>query len=203
MRMNRGIDDSTSSSGGFTAADICNEFSLTDIVHILKVYGDEPRARKIAQSIIDSRPLETTGDLYEAVAAVTPEFHKQSRRQGRTATMARVFQSFRIVVNEEDKALEQALMDMAPSLVRKGGRLVVLSYHSMEDRAVKRVMRDGTIHINKRSSRNVEKDVYGNIIDNEGMRCWKPLGKKQKATLEEMELNTRARSATLRVAERL
>ena len=203
MRMNRGNDESTFSSSGFTAADICNEFSASDIIQILRVYGDEPKARKIAESIINSRPLKTTGDLYEAVAAVTPEFHKQSRRQGRTATMARVFQSFRIVVNEEDKALEQALMDMAPSLVRKGGRLVCLSYHSMEDRAVKRVMRDGTIHINKRSSRNVEKDIYGNIIDNDGMRCWKPLGKKQKATSDEMELNTRARSATLRVAERL
>uniref|UniRef100_A0A7S2SBE8 16S rRNA (Cytosine(1402)-N(4))-methyltransferase n=1 Tax=Eucampia antarctica TaxID=49252 RepID=A0A7S2SBE8_9STRA len=141
--------------------------------------------------------------MYDAVAAVIPQFNKKSRRNGRTATLARVFQSLRIVVNEEDRALEEALMDMAPNLIRKGGRLVALSYHSMEDRAVKRVMRDGTLHkIGSRGAKRVERDVYGNIID-DGTRCWKPLGKRAKATPEEIEINTRARSATLRVAERL
>ena len=115
-----------------------------------------------------------------------------------------MFQSLRIVVNEEDRALEDALMIMAPTLMAKGGRLVALSYHSMEDRAVKRVMRDGTIHGGKRApAKRIQRDPFGNAMD-DGTRCWKPLGKRRtKATPEEVELNTRARSATLRVAERL
>ena len=191
--------------GGMTAADICNAFTQEEISRILKVYGDEPRARKIAQSIVDMRPLSTTGDLKGAVALVVPEFARKGRRMGRTATLARVFQALRIVVNEEDAVLRDAFEDMAPAVIRKGGRLVVLAYHSMEDRAAKRVMRDGTVD-GSRSRGGVQRDIYGNeIIETEGKnaRPWKALGKKQKATVEEVELNPRARSATLRVAERL
>lgn len=116
---------------------------------------------------------------------------------GRTATLARVFQSLRIVVNQEDAVLEKALTEMAPALLRPGGRLVVLSYHSMEDRATKRVMRDGTI---KRHGRQDERDMYGNYI---GVpKPFRTLGKPQKAREEEVKQNSRARSATLRVAER-
>ena len=95
---------SSSGGGGLTAADVCNEFSEKELVRILKVYGDEPRARRIVQAIIERRPLKTTGDLYEAVAAVTPAFSKKSCRTGLTATLARVFQSLRIVVNEEEQS---------------------------------------------------------------------------------------------------
>lgn len=189
--------------GGLTAADICNEFDIDDLIRILKHYGDEPRARRIAQSIIESRPLHTTSDLKNAVAKVTPDFVKSSRRMGRTATLARVFQSLRIVVNDEDNVLREALEDMAPSLIGKGGRLVVLTYHSMEDRAAKRVIRDGKVAGRSHKNR-IEKDLFGNVIENEDDPLpWKGLGKKQKATDEEVELNSRARSATLRVAERL
>jgi len=191
--------------GGMTAADICNAFTQEEISRILKVYGDEPRARKIAESIVNMRPLSTTGDLKGAVAMVVPEFARKGRRMGRTATLARVFQALRIVVNEEDVVLRDAFEDMAPALIRKGGRLVVLAYHSMEDRAAKRVMRDGSVD-GSRSRGGVQRDIYGNeIIETEGKnaRPWKALGKKQKATAEEVELNPRARSATLRVAERL
>jgi 16S rRNA (cytosine1402-N4)-methyltransferase len=119
---------------------------------------------------------------------------------GRTATLARVFQSLRIVVNQEDVALEKALTSMAPSLLRPGGRLVVLSYHSMEDRATKRVMRDGTVSKQEAHLNNEQKDIYGNYI---GVpKPFRTLGKPQKATEEEIESNVRARSATMRVAER-
>ncbi len=189
--------------GGLTAADICNEFDIEDIIRILKRYGDEPRARRIAQSIVESRPLQTTLDLRNAVAKVTPEFVKGSRRRGRNPTLARVFQSLRIVVNDEDAVLREALEVMAPTLIGKGGRLVVLTYHSMEDRAAKRVIRDG--RVDGRSTKNrIEKDLFGNVIENENSKLpWRGLGKKQKATEEEVEFNSRARSATLRVAERL
>lgn len=199
MRMNS--KNAGKSSGSLTAADICNEFSEQDLVRILRQYGDEPRAKAITRAIIQNRPHATTSDLRNAVAEVTPEFARKGRRMGRTATLARVFQALRIVVNEEDVALKEALEDMASSLVTKvGGRLVVLSYHSMEDGMVKRVMRDGTVE-KQRGARLQEKDVYGNDIGRG--KPWKMLGKGYKATEEEVKINSRARSATLRIAERL
>jgi 16S rRNA (cytosine1402-N4)-methyltransferase len=194
--MKDGPLDMRMGDGSLTAADICNEFVEEELKRILQVYGDEPRARKVAESIVQSRPLSTTQDLVKAVAAVTPEWHK-NRRLGRTATLARVFQSLRIVVNREDVVLEKALLETCPKLIRQGGRLVVLSYHSMEDRATKRVLRDGTV---QRLRQNVERDIYGNYSG--APLPWKQIGKGQKARDEEIELNTRARSAMLRVGER-
>lgn len=190
------LDMRMSTSGGLSAADICNQFDETELRRILKVFGDEPRASKIAHSIVQHRPLATTNDLVEAVAAVTPARAK-SRRMGRTASLARVFQSLRIVVNQEDVVLEKALTEMCPSLVRPGGRMVILAYHSMEDRYAKRVIRDGTV---ERRGTMDEKDVYGNYIGTP--KPWKRVGKPQKATEQEVESNPRARSATLRVGER-
>jgi len=186
------------STSPFTAADICNEFDATEVSRILKKYGDEPRARRIAESICKHRPLWTTSDLVQAVAAVTPEFAKKGRRMGRTATLARVFQALRIFVNDEEKVLEDALLEMAPALLKPGGRLVVLTYHSMEDRATKRVLRDGSIH--QVATRHKEKDIYGNY--NGEPLPFRPKEKARKATPEEIERNSRARSATLRVGVR-
>jgi 16S rRNA (cytosine1402-N4)-methyltransferase len=183
--------------GGITAADICNEFDAKEIQRILKVYGDEPRAKVISQSIVERRPLLLTSDLVTAVSAVTPQFAKKGRRLGRTATLARVFQSLRIVVNREDAVLEKALEDMCPTLLRPGGILAVLSYHSLEDRCAKRVMRDGTV---KKDKRNDERDMYGNYSGTP--RPFRTVGKPVKASDEEVEINPRARSATLRIAER-
>lgn len=185
---------------GLTAADICNEFDEAELCRIFRVYGDEPRARKIACAIVDARPLATTSDLVEAVSSVTPKFAKKGRRLGRVATLARIFQSLRIVVNEEEEALIDVFEDAAPALVRQGGRLVVLSYHSLEDRATKRVIRDGSVAGNSRLPAAVERDIYGNVVGKP--RPWKLFGKKQKATDDEVNSNTRARSATLRVGER-
>jgi len=184
---------------GLNAADICNEFDEAELTRIMRVYGDEPRARKIASAIVDARPLATTSDLVNAVASVVPEFARKGRRMGRMATLARVFQSLRIVVNQEDEALVDVFEHAAPNLVRPGCRLVVLSYHSMEDRATKRVLRDGSVRGN-RPGAAIERDIYGNVVGQD--RPWKPLGKKRKASDEEVEVNSRARSATLRIGER-
>lgn len=184
---------------GLNAADICNEFDEAEMTRILRVYGDEPRARKIASAIVDARPLATTSDLVNAVSSVVPEFAKKGRRMGRKATLARVFQSLRIVVNQEDEALVDVFEHAAPNLVRPGCRLVVLSYHSMEDRATKRVLRDGSVR-GTRPGAAIERDIYGNVVGQE--RPWKPLGKKRKASDKEVEVNSRARSATLRIGER-
>lgn len=204
MRMSGTSSNSEKSSlMTLTAADLCNELDERELIRILKTYGDEPRARQITQAIIQSRPLSTTNDLHMAVSKCTPEFAKKGRRMGRNATLARVFQALRIVVNEEDKALIQALEEMSSTLLcKERSRLVILSYHSMEDRMVKRIMRDGTVDKQKRVARDYyDRDMYGNYIGE--ARPWVPLGKKRKATPEEIEANSRARSATLRVAERV
>lgn len=182
-------------SGGLTAADLCNEMDGKELQRIFSVFGDEPRSKTIARAIIEHRPLSTTGDLVDAVSSVTPAFAK-NKRKGRTATCARIFQSLRIVVNREDKVLEQVLAEACPTLIRKGGRLVVLSYHSMEDRATKRIMRDGTLQ-----KVRVEKDIYGNTLGPK--KPFKPVGKRRSATEEEIAANPRARSASLRVADRI
>jgi 16S rRNA (cytosine1402-N4)-methyltransferase len=189
------MDASSKKAGGLTAADLCNEMDVIELKRILKTYGDEPRATAIANSIVKHRPLTTTKHLEAAVAAVTPAFHK-NRRAGRTATLARVFQALRITVNREADVLAKVLTEVAPALIRpSGGRLVVLSYHSMEDRAAKRIMRDGTL-----TKRVAEKDIYGNYAG--PVKPFRPVGKSQKASEAEVTVNSRARSATLRVAER-
>ena len=201
MRMMGTHDPTTyNSASTLTAADLCNELEEVELARIFQQYGDEAKGRAyaIAKAIVQSRPLTTTGQLQEAVATVVPQFNKLSKRKGRTATLARVFQSLRIVVNREDKVLQQVLEEVCPNLLRPGGRLVVLSYHSMEDRATKRVMRDGTI---AKIRGGPERDIYGDYAG--PTKPFKPLGKFQKASAEEVANNSRARSATLRIAERL
>ncbi|CAB9528105.1 small subunit methyltransferase H [Seminavis robusta] len=194
-------DNTQQSQSSLTAADLVNELQESDLTRILKQFGDEPRARAIAKSILNNRPLVTTTDLQQAVADVVPAFDKRSKRKGRTATCARVFQALRIVVNQEDLVLQRVLEEACPQLLRPGGRLVVLSYHSMEDRATKRIMRDGTIAKVRASSSLLHKDMYGNW--NGPPKPFRPVGKFQKASEQEVALNSRARSATLRIAERL
>ncbi|KAL7475899.1 hypothetical protein ACHAW6_001793 [Cyclotella cf. meneghiniana] len=227
MRMsgNSQISSSTTIRTSLTAADICNEFDEPTIISILQTFGDEPRAKRIASAIVASRPLYSTTDLVHAINSVTPTFARQ-KRAGLIATCARVFQALRIVVNEEDEALRDVLEKVAPwVLCRSGGMmnvenikevdagvLVVLSYHSMEDKMAKRVMRDGSVDFLTSGSRGgaLDRDIFGNVIEKSGgglvdigVRLpFEPLGKPQKATDEEIAVNSRARSATLRVGIR-
>lgn len=185
----------TQQTRGVTAADLCNELDVSELQRIFSAYGDERRSKTIAQAIVRHRPLSTTLQLVNAIGSVTPTFAKH-KRNGLTATCARIFQSLRIVVNREDTVLEQVLTEACPMLLRRGGRLVVLSYHSMEDRATKRVMRDGSV-----LRVRVEHDVFGNPLG--PPKPFKPVGKRLTAATEEVEANPRARSASLRTAERL
>lgn len=224
MRMDS--NSTTAAVSSLTAADICNEFDEATLISILRTYGDEPRAKRIASAIIESRPLYTTTDLVHAINSVTPTFARQ-KRAGLIATSARVFQALRIVVNEEDGALTEVLEKVAPwALSRSGGHhsnvgknrsdgdngiLAVLSYHSMEDKMAKRVIRDGSVNLVGRRGKGgslFERDLFGNIIQNDGDEegshvPFEPLGKPQKATDEEVAINSRARSATLRVGIRI
>ena len=187
MRMDSSAS-STSSATTLTAANILNEWESGEIADVLWKYGEERESRRIARAIVSARPLRTTAEL-AAVLARTG-----SRREPKEVTKrcARVFQALRIEVNQEIAELESALA-AASRLVRPGGRLAVMSYHSLEDRRVKRLLRSG-------SFRDIEppKDAYGNTL-----APWQPLTRQPiLASDDEVRENSRARSVRLRVGER-
>ena len=144
MRMNR--------EGGKTAADVVNEYSQEDLERLLRIYGEVDNARKVAQLIVsarDKRGISTTGELDEAIRPALPKFAEHK-------FLAKVYQALRIEVNHEMRSLEKFLEGAADTL-RPGGRLVVITYHSLEDRMVKNFIKTG------RADGKEEKDVFGNI----------------------------------------
>ena len=173
--------------GHLSAADLLRTLDADELQHLLGTYGEVRNARTVARTIVDRRdtqPLRTTGDL---VSLLDPLVRGQRPRY-----LAQVFQALRMAVNDEIGALEQLLLS-AQKLMRPGGKLVVISYHSGEDRLTKNVMRSGTLD-GKHNS-----DDFGHIS-----RPWKVETKKPiEASLEEQKTNPRARSARLRVASRI
>ncbi len=169
---------------GLTARQIVNDWPERDLREVLRDYGEEQRAGTVAHAIVDARPLDTTRELAEAVRSVVPP-------PDEVKTLARVFQGLRIVVNAELEMLEQAL-EQSPEVVCTGGRIAVISYHSLEDRRVKRFLRYGNFE------GDPKRDLYGNLV-----APWEesPRGPIE-ADAAEVEANPRARSARLRVAER-
>ena len=171
-----------------TAAQVLNDYPEDQLHKILGMYGElknaRTAARLIAQFRID-RPLEKTSDLKSALQSAAP-------RGKENKYFAQVFQALRIEVNEEMKALENFLHQCGEVIV-PGGRLVVMSYHSLEDRMVKNYMAKGKMF------GDVEKDFYGNEL-----KPFKPVNRKPiEASPAEVEENNRARSAKLRVAEKI
>ena len=167
-----------------TADMIVNTLSETELRRILRAYGEEPRSAGIARAICAGRPVRSTGHLAEIVRS-------QVRTTDAIKTLSRVFQAIRLAVNGEIDALERALVS-ASGLVRTGGRIAVISYHSLEDRRVKRFLRFGNFMGESR------KDVYGTLLS-----PWNPITKRPVLPGEdELEQNPRSRSAKLRVAER-
>jgi 16S rRNA (cytosine1402-N4)-methyltransferase len=120
-------------SEGLSAADLVNTLSEEEIAALLWQYGEEPRARRIARALVAARPIRTTGQLVDVVCRVV-------RRRGRIHPATRTFQGLRIGVNRELEALEQAL-PQAIEMLAPVGRLVVISFHSLEDRIVKQFFR--------------------------------------------------------------
>lgn len=163
--------DPTSSSP--TAREIVNSYSEEELARIIKLYGEEPFAKRIARSIVRSRPIDSTLQLVEAIKRAIPPKSRFSRKR-HFAT--RTFQALRIEVNRELEKLERVL-NVIPDFLRPGGRVVVISFHSLEDRIVKNVFREDSRLI---------------------------LITKKPVTPGETELrsNPRARSARMRVAER-
>ncbi len=167
-----------------TAAEVVNDWDEADLRQALYDYGEERRARAIARAIAKARPLETTGTLADVVRSAVPT-------RDEVKTLARVFQALRIAVNEELEALEAALR-AGVEVLRAGGRMAVISYHSLEDRRVKRFFKYGNF------DNKPVRDLYGNLLT-----PWKRVVKGPvRASEAEVEANPRARSARLRIAER-
>lgn len=179
MRMNQEAE--------FTAADIVNGYEQEDIERILRLYGEVDNSRRIAQLICKAREKEeirTTGELGKAIETALPKFAEHK-------FLAKVYQALRIEVNQEMKSLEKFLSGAAASL-KPGGRLVVITYHSLEDRMVKNFIKAGNI------DGKAEKDFYGNITAPLKAVNRKPILPQES----EISINTRARSAKLRIAEK-
>lgn len=170
-----------------TAADLLNEYSEEQLADVLYLYGELRNARKIAAAIVKSRSenrIETTGDLINIIKV----FFERDREK---KEMAKVFQALRIEVNQEMQALRE-MLTAAAKLLKKGGRLSVLTYHSLEDRMVKNLIKTGNVE------GRVEKDFFGNT--NAPLKMVN--NKVITASEEEQASNPRSRSAKLRIAEK-
>ena len=170
-----------------TAADIINNYEQEELEKILRLYGEVDNSRRIAQLICKAREKEeirTTGELGKAIETALPKFAEHK-------FLAKVYQALRIEVNQEMKSLEKFLSGAAASL-KPGGRLVVITYHSLEDRMVKNFIKAGNI------DGKAEKDFYGNITAPLKAVNRKPILPQES----EISINTRARSAKLRIAEK-
>ena len=192
MRMNQ--------TGGKTAADILNTYTEEELARVLYIYGELKTAKPLAKRIIKTRetnPIARTEDLVSIVLGKKVQEFRSSGVQeldvpaAAKKDMAKVFQALRIEVNDEMGALREMLL-AAKDLLKPGGRIAILTYHSLEDRIVKNFLRSGNLE------GTIEKDFYGNILT-----PFKVLEKGLTASAEEVEQNPRARSAKLRVAEKI
>ncbi len=180
MRMHR--------KGPLTAATVINEYDLDRLARLFKIYGELRNAVSVARAITVARavePIATVSALKAIVAPLAP-------RQRENAFYARIFQSVRIEVNDELGALK-ALLAQSVEMLKTGGRMVVLSYHSLEDRLVKQFFKEGKF------GEDADRDFFGNRIV-----PFKPLLRKPGVPTDlEIEQNPRSRSAKLRIAERI
>ena len=188
IRLNGELDMRMNINSNLSAHEVVNNYAENDLADILYKYGDLRNSRKISRVIVDAREesqINTTEDLVNILNDLSPQ-------QYRNKFLAKIFQAIRIEVNDEISSLEEMLLS-TEELLKIGGRLVVLSYHSIEDRLVKNLMKKGTL------SGEVKKDFFGNVIKN-----LKEINKKVIIASEsEISNNSRARSAKLRIAEKI
>ena len=176
-------------SDGETAADLVNRLPEAEIADLLFTYGEESRGRRIAKAIVDARPLKTTEDLVDAVRRAMPT----GTRAGQVHPATKVFQALRIAVNDELGVLPKAI-GAAVNGLAIGGRIVVMSYHSLEDRVVKRILTEA-------AGKSMASDGWTvtdvpKLLD---LITRKGVGPSDT----EQRLNPRSRSAKLRIAERV
>jgi 16S rRNA (cytosine1402-N4)-methyltransferase len=187
IRTNDPLDMRMNQNGAFSAMNVVNEYEEEQLIKILRKYGEVTSPGKVAGTICRGRqatPIKTTGELIAVLQPIAPKFKEHK-------FFAQVFQAIRMEVNNELDVLEKFLLQTA-EVLKPGGRLVVMSYHSLEDRLVKNYMKRGNL------DGSIEKDFFGNILKPFSDVTRKPISPSE----EEMELNSRARSAKLRIAER-
>jgi 16S rRNA (cytosine1402-N4)-methyltransferase len=187
IRYNSSLDMRMDRNSSVSAAEIINTYPEEDLGRILAQYGEIKGAYRMAKALASARlnsRIETIDQLKDVLARFAP-------RKKENKFYAQVFQAFRIAVNDELKALEELLLQ-CEEMIKPGGRLSFISYHSLEDRLVKNLILRGNL------SGKEEKDFYGNLL-----RPFDPVSRKPiQASEEEIAKNSRARSARLRIAER-
>jgi 16S rRNA (cytosine1402-N4)-methyltransferase len=187
IRFDADLDMRMDQGGSLTAKEVVNTYSEEQLHRIFGIYGEIKNAKTLAQTLVTQRlnkPIDTVDELKRAISKLIPK-GKENKY------LAQVFQALRIEVNQELEALKEFL-EQTVDVLKTQGRLVVMSYHSLEDRLVKNFIAKGKFH------GEVEKDFFGNQI--------KPLEsitrKAIVASEEEIKLNNRARSAKMRIAEK-
>lgn len=179
MRMNK--------RAGMTASDVVNTYDEERLADLFYLYGELKNSRKLAAALVNARGMQKIETIGHFLDVIKPLFGRERERK----ELAKVFQALRIEVNQEMEALKE-MLQAAIQALRPGGRLVVITYHSLEDRMVKNIMKTGNI------SGKMEQDFYG--------RIQAPLkvvnNKVIVPTEEEVERNPRSRSAKLRIAEK-
>lgn len=188
IRSNEVLDMRMNQAGDFTAAKIVQTYDEEQLAAIFRKYGELDHPFKTAVELVKARnksKIKTTGELMEALMPVAPKFKDHK-------FFAQVFQALRIEVNQEMEVLEKFLLQTA-EVLKPEGRLVVMSYHSLEDRLVKNLMKRGNL------DGSIEKDFFGKVLKPFEEVNRKPI----LPTEEEIQRNTRARSAKLRIAKRV
>ena len=187
IRFDAELDMRMNQDSELSAYHVVNEYDESDLRKVLSVYGELKNARSLASKIVSEREnnaIKTIGELKEVLKSFLPKHFEHK-------ILAKIFQAIRIEVNEELIVIEEFLMQM-PDLIKKGGRLSVISYHSLEDRLVKRFIRNGMFE------GEPEKDFFGRVDV-----PFKKVGKLIVPSDEELSFNNRSRSAKLRIAERI
>ncbi len=188
IRFDAELDMRMDQSSDLTAKKVVNTYSEEELHKIFGIYGEIYNAKTLAKTVISARlnkEINTISEFKEAIKSAVP-------KQKENKYLAQVFQALRIEVNREMEALEEFLLQTV-EVLKSGGRLVVMSYHSLEDRLVKNFIRSGKLQ------GEVEKDFYGNQV-----RPFKAVTRKAiPASETEVKENGRARSAKLRIAEKL
>ena len=187
FRFDADLDMRMNQQGDITAAEILNSYDLKDLQNVFSLYGEVRNAKTLAHAIVDERtrkPIKTINDFLNILGPLV--------RGNRNRYLAQVFQALRIEVNDEIGALK-TFLESAKEVLKSGGRLVIISYHSLEDRLVKNFVKTGNFE------GEVIKDFYGNIE-----RPFKIITKKAMLpSEEEIKRNPRARSAKMRIAEKI
>ena len=188
FRFDSALDMRMDVSSSLTARNVVNEYSEEDLSDIFFHYGELRKSRMLSKIIVQKRKInciETTTELVNTINHLVPE-------KKRNQFLSQVFQSIRIEVNDEIESLKQMLND-GVDLLNRGGRFVVMSYHSLEDRLVKNLFKRGNL------SGEIEKDFFGNIIKDLKEVNTKVIVASEKEQLD----NSRSRSAKLRIAEKI